>query len=352
MEFKFDEKYFEDEERCGFKVSSLMKRCWASQLKVLAAFDEVCSRHGLKWFAFCGTLLGAVRHGGFIPWDDDMDVCMLRPDYNRFLEFARTEMKDYLVETYDYNNRETKRCNDFMGITRINNTQKADFGEEFMNANYGFPYTVGLDVYPLDYLPKDQQTFDLVYQVYAYCINVAFKYKSLYWQNYTPPPGNYEGIDLDKAYADLKNVTGVKIDKNGDVPRQLNSIAENIAQITKSKDAENVACLSHLIMGHTNMIFSKDDFRAKLSAPFESGEINIPYGYENVLKINYGEQFIKPVNASPHEYPYYKIQERWVVDYIIKNPELKDIITDYYLQDVYDEDPEKKVLLDKIYGKD
>ena len=329
-----------------------MKRCWASQLNVLAAFDRVCSRHGLKWYAFCGTLLGAVRHGGFIPWDDDMDVCMLRPDYKLFLEYAKTEMKEYLVETYDYYNRETKRCNDFMGITRINNTQKADFGEDFLNKNYGFPYTVGLDVYPLDYLPKDQATFDLVYQVYAYCINVSFKYKSLYWENYKAPAGNYGDIDLDEAYAALKNATGVSINKNGDVPAQLNALAENVAAMTKSKDSENVACMSHLILGHTNMIFPKDSFRSRLTLPFESGEVYVPYGYEQILKINYGQNFIRPVNASPHDYPYYKIQERWVVDHIIKNPQLKDIITDYYLADVYEEDPEKKVLLDKIYGKE
>ncbi len=352
LEFSFDEKYFEDEERCGFKVSSLMKRCWASQLNVLSEFDAVCSRHGLKWFAFCGTLLGAVRHGGFIPWDDDMDVCMLRPDYDRFLMYAKTEMKDYLVETYDYNDREKKRYNDFMGITRINNTHKADFSEDFLKANYGFPYTVGLDVYPLDYLPRDKGTMDLVYQVFAYSINVGFKYKSMYWEGYTAPPGNYADIDLDSAYEALKNATGVKIDKNGDVPAQLNALAEKVASLTQSKDSDNVACLSHLIMGHTKLIFPKDAFRSRLSMPFESGEIYVPYGYEQVLKINYGKNFINPVNRSPHDYPYYKLQERWVVDHIIKNPDLKDIITDYYLSDVYDEDPEKKALLDNIYGKE
>lgn len=63
-------KYLEAEEREGFFVSSMMKRYWAAQLKVLAEIDRVCKKHDIKWFADCGTLLGAVRHGGFIPWDD------------------------------------------------------------------------------------------------------------------------------------------------------------------------------------------------------------------------------------------------------------------------------------------
>ena len=77
--FELGEDFFKDEEKSGFMVGSLMKRCWGAQLQVLQEFDKVCSRHGLKWFAFCGTLLGAVRHKGFIPWDDDIDVCIALP---------------------------------------------------------------------------------------------------------------------------------------------------------------------------------------------------------------------------------------------------------------------------------
>ena len=50
--FELDDNFFKDEERSGFEIGSLMKRCWGAQLQVLEAFDRVCSRHGLKWFAF------------------------------------------------------------------------------------------------------------------------------------------------------------------------------------------------------------------------------------------------------------------------------------------------------------
>lgn len=350
ISFEFDEKYFENEVRCGFEVSSLMKRCWAMQLKVLSDFDAVCSRHGLKWFAFCGTLLGAVRHGGFIPWDDDLDVCMLRGDYNMFLHYARTEMKDYYVEYNDALDPEEKRAYDFMGITRINNTFKAEFDDEYLSSHFGFPYAAGLDVYPLDYLPKDKETLDLITQVYAFCINTAFKYKSVYWTNYAAPIGNYEGIVLDEAYESIRNVTGIGIDKNGDILKQLNSVAENLAAITKSKDSESVACMGHLIQGH-NLIFPKDAFKSRMSVPFESGTVYVPYGFNEVLSRNYGKGYITPANRSPHDYPYYKQQERWALDYVIKNPEVRGIITEYYISDVYDENPGKKKKLDEIYGK-
>ena len=66
--------FFEAEEREGFFVSSMMKRYWAAQLKVLSDVARVCKKHNIRWFADCGTLLGAVRHGGYIPWDDDLDI--------------------------------------------------------------------------------------------------------------------------------------------------------------------------------------------------------------------------------------------------------------------------------------
>ena len=65
-------------------------------LKILLAVDGVCRQHGIRYFCWAGTMLGAVRHQGFIPWDDDMDVCMPRPDYDRFMEHAHEWLPDPL----------------------------------------------------------------------------------------------------------------------------------------------------------------------------------------------------------------------------------------------------------------
>ena len=89
---RFSNSYFEDEVRDGFYVPGMVKRAWAAQLEVLEDVDRVCKKHGIRYFADWGTLLGAVRHGGFIPWDDDLDICMKRQDYTRFLEIAPKEL--------------------------------------------------------------------------------------------------------------------------------------------------------------------------------------------------------------------------------------------------------------------
>ena len=348
--FDIDENFLREEKRNGFEVTSLMKKCWAAQLQVLSDFDKVCSRHGLKWFAFCGTLLGAVRHKGFIPWDDDMDVCMLRGDYNMFLHYAEKEMPGYYIETFDNVYSGENAFTHALGITRINNTHMADFNPDYLAAHYSFPYTVGLDLYPLDYVPRSKEEYDSAIRIYKYILGVCVKYKMENWKDFTPPSPGYEVINLDEAYASLYEVTGVRIDKNGDVLRQLNNLAVNIASYTKGKDADNVACMAHMVFDHNNMIFPKDAFAKRTEVPFESGSVYIPSGYDTVLKINYGPGYMTPDPRSPHDYPYYKKQERWVRDYVIKDPSVAPYMPREYISDVYDEDPEKKKILDGIYG--
>ena len=76
-----------------------------AELKILDSFLDICEKHRLRYYLNAGTLLGAVRHQGFIPWDDDIDVCMPRPDYERFLETAAKELAGRL-RLHWYGNQE------------------------------------------------------------------------------------------------------------------------------------------------------------------------------------------------------------------------------------------------------
>ena len=69
-------------------------------LNILKEIKKICDRHNLKYYLAYGTLLGAVRHNGFIPWDDDVDIVMFRDDYEKFLEIAEIELPTYLKLKY------------------------------------------------------------------------------------------------------------------------------------------------------------------------------------------------------------------------------------------------------------
>ncbi len=93
-----------DEIKFGYLVTTQQKKAWNVQLNLIVEFARICQKHNLKWFAYAGTLLGAVRHKGFVPWDDDVDLAMFRPDYERLKKVIVSELApEYSADFwYDY----------------------------------------------------------------------------------------------------------------------------------------------------------------------------------------------------------------------------------------------------------
>lgn len=91
LKIELPEGFLAPEMRCGYEVSARMKKLWAVELDLFAEFVRVCEKHRWKYFALGGTLLGAVRHSGFIPWDDDIDLIMPRGDYDQLIEVGESE---------------------------------------------------------------------------------------------------------------------------------------------------------------------------------------------------------------------------------------------------------------------
>lgn len=153
LNIKLPDSFLNEEERCGYLVSKQMKEVWAVLLDLLAEFDRVCKKNDIKYFASGGTMLGAIRHKGFIPWDDDMDIMMFRKDYNKLCEVGPSEFKD----PYFFQNKLTDPyCGMFMSKLRNSNTT-ALTPEEMKPINKFSNRGIFIDIFPLDNIPNSEE---------------------------------------------------------------------------------------------------------------------------------------------------------------------------------------------------
>ena len=155
----FPPNYFQGEIRDDFYIEPMMKCAWAAEIEVLEVVAEICNRHNIQYFADYGTLLGAVRHKGFIPWDDDIDISMFRSDYERFLKIAPAELPSGWQILNIHNNPFHHQLH-----TIVRSGLKINYSPDYLNRFHGCPYSVGLDLFPLDVLaPAPDEDLSLIH---------------------------------------------------------------------------------------------------------------------------------------------------------------------------------------------
>lgn len=127
-----------------------LKEIQAFELQMLKDVVKVCEKYNITYFLVAGNLLGAVRHGGFIPWDDDVDIDMPLKDYKRFLKVAQKEFGDkYFVQNY----KTEKNYGEMWTQIRANNTTSMPI--ELIN--YDINFGMCLDIFPIIGIPSDDK---------------------------------------------------------------------------------------------------------------------------------------------------------------------------------------------------
>ncbi len=125
----------------------VLRKLQLTELEILKELDRVCRKHNLRYYVVGGTLIGAVRHKGFIPWDDDIDVSMPRKDFNKLCKIAKEEFgENYFLQTQ----KTEKDCYFYYAKLRKNGTYFGEDKFEHTNLHKG----IFMDIFPLDYIPE------------------------------------------------------------------------------------------------------------------------------------------------------------------------------------------------------
>lgn len=301
---KFPYSYFEDEVKDGYYVDSLMKCCWAAQEEILDTIDRICRKHHIRYFAEWGTLLGTVRHGGFIPWDDDMDISMKRPDYNKFVKVAEAELPEgYHIMNY-------RNDGDYWDVmSRVVNTEKICFDEEFLDKYHGFPFSTGIDIFPMDFVPTNKGEAAILKSLVEDVKSTADSYGE----------GLLTEEQLEERLDQLEIVCNRKISREGDIREHLYDIVVSLYALYHEEESEEIA-LMPLWLENGGCIYPKSYYEEAVRLPFDRITIPVPIAYDALLKKKYGDYMKMVRRGGSHDYPYYEKQIKMMEEHGITIP--------------------------------
>lgn len=289
--------FFRDEVRNGFFIPTAVKQAWAAQLQVLDVIETICRKHDITYFADWGTILGTVRHGGYVPWDDDMDICMKREDYTRFKEAAKTELpKDFRI--HDYEHQEDH----WLFLSRVANSVHINFEPEHMKQFHNFPYIAGIDIFVLDYLYKDEQQEKQRCEEVKHIIAVA---DSIIAGEIAQPVKEANLIQLEEKYHKTFNR---KLD-NRHIGIELYRLAEEqMARVPKEESDRMAQIFPWGLLGNRGQ--DREYYEKFVRLPFENTTMPVPADYHRILSGKYHDYFKIHKVWSGHDYPYFEGQRK------------------------------------------
>lgn len=296
IKIKLPEGFLDEEVRCDYTVSSDMKAVWAVELDLLVELLRVCKKYDIHIMSFAGTTLGAIRHGGYVPWDDDMDFALSRKDYNKLCEVASSEFKEpYFFQT-EFTDIGSLRAHIQLRnskTTGILNPKMADnvFGERYCKINQG----IFIDIFPLDNIPDSESDFEKLKEV-------SSKYNKLAWKVSNCSNRMRTSISKTRGKRIIRKLANIFLtifDKKGNIELYFYKKFEKEICKYDNIQTKRVGPISRFI-NDERFFISRDAVESQVWKKFEFIEIPVPIGYEEQLNTTYGDwkKFVK--GASVH----------------------------------------------------
>lgn len=243
-----------------------LRKIQLKQIEILNKIDQFCKKNSISYSIAYGTMLGAVRHGGFIPWDDDMDICMLRSDYDKFLSLWQDDDK-FILQNHTTNSDFTQT------FSKIRMKNTAFVQENDLNKSYH--KGIFVDIFPFDrkadgYFKQKLQIIDvMLYQ--------------LYFRGYVP---ENNGLILKLGSALL-----LKIHNRNN----YNKLAEkHLNKIKKYNSNKELLLFDTCTFSDMKKSYDKDLFENLTEIEFDGYRFSVIRDYEKFLKICYGDYMKLP----------------------------------------------------------
>lgn len=266
------DSFFQEEYREGYLVTSDIKELWAVELDLLTKFDEVCKKYNIKYFLAYGTLLGAVRHRGFIPWDDDIDVVIFRDDCDKLLSISEKEFQDVYLLQSAYTDKNYMR-----GHLQLRNTKTCmmlPHEAKVVEFNQG----IFLDIFILDGLVNDVH---LLQKQFFEMQNIKRK---MHYITYRNAGGFFRKI--------WRAVRSKFISFTfGDIKKQYCQFEEIAKRYSDSEDVEILMFRNSV----QDCVRQKRNWYSDLCfMEFEGMQFPVPKDYHQILTLCYGKDYMIP----------------------------------------------------------
>jgi len=275
-----------DEVKCDFLVTSKLRKVQLIELDLLLEFDKLCRNNGLEYFLIGGTLLGAVRHKGFIPWDDDIDVCMPRDDYNQLCKIGAKnfDVPYFFQSPYTDTQYSYSHCR-----LRNSNTTAITPPFRYCDHNQG----IWIDILPLDkMISAEEENRRAVIFEKVMNGSCAMRRNNSYLS------------DDDKQKMKKFYISDLETIENYEAIQSMAAKFEN-------ESTEHVGLVATTVYPVVKQMWREEDFNCGIEMEFENFRFCGPKGYESCLKTTFGDYM---------KYP--KVSERGICHSVIFAPDI------------------------------